>query len=111
MILVDVLSITEFILPPSNTLDRNQNMLNRESNLKIHRYRNLSIHPHPMQTVRATQKLLDQLFVGQTRDVGGANGDLGLPTYCQGLMRRSIRLFLHWRCFLLNKEDRGITFL
>lgn len=57
--------------------------------------------PHPVQTVRATEELLDQLVVRQTGDVSGAHSDLRLAPYCHGLMSGSEGLLSHWRDLLL----------
>lgn len=65
MILVDILSIAEFILPPPYPLEHKTP--SDKSSAEI--LANLLLPPpaeqtHPVQTIRATEELLDQLVVG-----------------------------------------------
>lgn len=56
---------------------------------------------HPVQTVRATEELLDELVICQARDVSGADGDLSLPTDSYGFVSGGEGLFSHWWRLLL----------
>lgn len=60
------------------------------------------VAPHPVQTVRAAEKLLDELLVRQARDVGGADGHLALPADGDGLVGGGEGLLLRRRSLLLR---------
>lgn len=62
--------------------------------------------PHPMQTVRATEELLDQLVVGQPRDVSGAHGDLARPSNRYGFVSGAEGLLSHRLHLLLQRVAR-----
>lgn len=62
MILVDILSIAEFILPPPDTLEHKTPA--DEPSAEILATPPTAQLTHPVQTIRATEELLDQLVVG-----------------------------------------------
>jgi len=55
---------------------------------------------HPVQTVGATEELLDQLVICQARDVSGADGDLRLPSNSHGFVGGGEGFLSNW-CHLL----------
>lgn len=56
-----------------------------------------------METVRATEELLDQLIIRQAGDVGGADGDLRLPSDSHGLVGGAEGLFPQRRRLVLQQ--------
>lgn len=62
------------------------------------------VGPHPVQTVRAAEELLDELLVRQAGDVGGADGYLALAADGDGLVGGGEGLLLRCRGLLLRCE-------
>lgn len=102
MILMDVLSVAEFVFPPPDSLQHKdiveitmlRSQLNSAPTVRVSA-------PHPVQTVRAAEELLDELVVRQAGDVGGSHGDLTLPSNGDGFVSGGEGFLPRWRSLLL----------
>lgn len=102
VILMNVFPVAELVFPPADSL-QHRSIWDETSGWNSDAAAAAQlVGPHPVQTVRAAEKLLDKLVVRQAGDVGGADGHLALPTDGDGLVGGGEGLLLCWRSVLLR---------